>query len=266
MNTPALLETRALTVKIAGKCVCRDFNLTLSAGTCMGILGANGVGKTTLLHTLAGLRTPQSGDVLLEGKPLGSLPRRHIARRLGLLMQQQEDSLPATVLETALIGRHPHIDFWRWESHADVAVARRALKAVGLEGLEQRPQTMLSGGERRRLAIATILAQDPAVYLLDEPAQQLDLHHQLALLGRFAGLARAPGRALIMSLHDVNLAVRHCSHILMLFGDGETLLGSATELLTPGNLSRLFGTGIRELDWEGGRLFVPAPHRGEQRT
>jgi len=109
------------------------------------MLGPNGVGKTTLLHTLAGLRAPARGKILLEGMELENLSRRRIARRLGLLMQQPEDSLPATVLETALIGRHPHIDFWRWESHADVNLARRALKTVELDGLEQRPQTRCRG-------------------------------------------------------------------------------------------------------------------------
>ncbi|MGH8282430.1 MAG: ATP-binding cassette domain-containing protein, partial [Gammaproteobacteria bacterium] len=169
MNETTLLQARGLTVRIADKCVCQDFDLTLQPDMCLGLLGGNGVGKTTLLNTLAGLRAPDNGEILLDGLLLRTLPRRHIAQRLGLLMQHQEDSLPASVLETALIGRHPHIDFWRWESHADVNIARRALKTVGLDGLEQRAQTRLSGGERRRLAIATILTQDPRVFLLDEP-------------------------------------------------------------------------------------------------
>ena len=252
----ALLEARGLSVRIADKQVCRDFDLTIAAGDCIGLLGANGVGKTTLLHSLAGLRPPAAGEVLLDGAPLGSLPRRRVARRLGLLMQQPEDSLPATVLETALIGRHPHLDFWRWESHGDVAIARRALKAVGLEGLEQRAQTALSGGERRRLDLATVLTQDPAVFLLDEPAGQLDLHHQLALLGQLQRLAAQEGRALLMSLHDINLAARFCNRIVMLFGEGEAAHGTAEAMLTPEKLSRLYRVPVRILPWEGGRAFL----------
>ena len=242
-------------MRIAGKEVCRDFDLSIAAGDCVGLLGANGVGKTTLLHSLAGLRRPAAGEVLLDGTPIASQPRRRVARRVGLLMQQPEDSLPATVLETALI-RHPHLDFWRWESHSDVAIARRALKAVGLEGLEQRAQTALSGGERRRLDLATVLAQDPAVFLLDEPAGQLDLHHQLALLGQLQRLAAQEGRALLMSLHDINLAARFCNRIVMLFGEGEAAQGTAEAMLTPEKLSRLYRVPVRILPWEGGRTFL----------
>ncbi|HEY1992279.1 MAG TPA: ABC transporter ATP-binding protein [Gammaproteobacteria bacterium] len=252
----ALLEARGLTVEIAGKTVCRELRLALAGGECVGLLGGNGVGKTTLLHTLAGLREPASGEVLLDGTPISAQPRRGVAQRLGLLMQQPEDSLPATVLETALIGRHPHLDFWRWESHADVAIARRALRHVGLEGLEQRVQTALSGGERRRLDIATVLVQDPQVFLLDEPAHQLDLQHQIGLLSLLKRLAANQGRVVLMSLHDINLAARFCDRILMLFGAGEALFDVTERALTPEHLSRLYHTPVVALPWGAGRVFV----------
>lgn len=256
MSAP-LLQAHGLTVSIAGKCVCRELDLALMPGEVLGILGVNGVGKSTLLHTLAGLRPADAGEIFLQGAPLARLSRRRIARQLGLLPQQPEDGLPATVLETALIGRHPHIDFWRWESHADVAAARRALRAMGLEGLEQRPQYALSGGERRRLALATILSQDPRVLLLDEPVQQLDLRYQITVLNLTAHLARE-GRTVAMSLHDVNLAARYCRRLLMLFGNGELRLGPSEALLAPDILSRLFGTPVREIATGDGRLFLPA--------
>ena len=255
MSAP-LLEARGLTVSIAGKQVCRSLDLTMAAGDCIGLLGANGVGKTTLLHSLAGLRPADAGEISLDGASLASLPRRQVAQRLGLLMQQPEDSLPASVLETALIGRHPHLDFWRWESHGDVAIARRALKTVGLEGLEQRVQTALSGGERRRLDLATILTQDPRVFLLDEPAGQLDLHHQLALLGQLQRLSAQEARAVLMSLHDINLAARFCNRIVMLFGEGEVQVGATAEMLTPERLSRLYQAPVRVVPWEGGRAYL----------
>jgi len=257
MSAAPLLEARALTVKISGKYVCHNFNLALYPGNCVGVLGSNGVGKTTLLHSLAGLRSVDSGEIFLSDVSLKAWPRRRIAQQLGLLMQQQEDSLPATVLETALIGRHPHIDFWRWESHSDVNLARRALKLVGLDGLEQRAQTQLSGGERRRLAIATIITQDPQIFLLDEPTHQLDPHHQLALLGYFAKLARTRNRAIIMSLHDVNLAARFCDQVMMLFGDGEMRHGSVDDTLNTENLSRLYQTPMVPVKWSGGTAYLP---------
>lgn len=253
----ALLETHSLTASIGGKAVCRNLDLQLRPGSVLGVLGPNGVGKTTLLHTLAGLRPVDSGRIEIEGTPLTAQPRRWVAQRLGLLMQQYHDPFPATVLETVLIGRHPHMDFWRWESHADVAVARRALKTVGLEGFEQRAQHTLSGGERRRLAIATILAQAPAIYLLDEPANHLDLKHQIELLGVFGELARSERRAVMMSLHDINIAARYCDRVLLMFGAGETLAGPVETTLTEDNLSRLYGTPVRRLAGDERPLFLP---------
>ena len=255
MNTP-LLETRGLSVTIANKIVCQDLDLRLEPGTCLALLGPNGAGKTTLLHTLAGLRVPMVGEIFLGGTPLKSLTRRHIAQQLGLLMQQPEDSLPSTVLETALIGRHPHIDFWRWESHNDVKLARRALRMVGLDGLEQRSQNQLSGGERRRLDIATVIAQDPQVLLLDEPVQHLDLRHQIDLLTHFGRLAAEHRRVIVMSLHDVNLAARYCNRALLLFGQGETLLGP-TEVLSAASLSRLYHTPLTECVTPDGTIYLP---------
>ncbi|HWP94527.1 MAG TPA: ABC transporter ATP-binding protein [Gammaproteobacteria bacterium] len=253
----ALLETRALDVEIAGKQVCRGLELTLAAGRCVGILGANGVGKTTLLHTLAGLRAPAGGEVRLGGEPIHTMTRRRIAQRLGLVMQAIEDPFPATVLETALIGRHPHIGFWQWESAEDIALARAALETTGLAGLETREIHALSGGERRRLAVATVLAQSPQIYLLDEPADQLDVYHQQALLTRFRELARRDGRLVVMTLHDVNHAARYCDEVLLLFGAGATLFAPVREALAPANLERLYRTPMATVATPRGDFYFP---------
>ena len=138
-----------------------------------------------------------------------------------------------------------------------LAIARRALKLTGLTGLEQRPQNQLSGGERRRLAIATILAQEPDIYLLDEPTHQLDLQYQIDLLQLFADLAQRQNRLVVLSLHDVNLAARFCDQVLLMFGDGETLAGPAAELLTAANLTRLYRIPVLPVAWPGGTLYVP---------
>lgn len=153
-------------------------------------LADHGAGKSTLLSTLAGLRKPASGAVLLEGEDAALLHPRQAALRRAWLGQFQNDPFGSTVLETALTGRHPHLGRWDWESTRDAELARGALRAVGLAGMEERQIHTLSGGERQRLTIATLLTQAAPLYLLDEPLSHLDLNHQMAVLELFAGTAR----------------------------------------------------------------------------
>jgi iron complex transport system ATP-binding protein len=254
-SAPSGLACTQLTVEVAGRALVRQLDLTIASGTLTAILGRNGAGKTMTLHTLAGLRAPAHGSVTLDGELLANWPRRALARKLGLLMQTTEDPFPSSVLDSVLVGRHPHIDFWRWESEADRAIARAALAAVALEELAERDVDTLSGGERRRVALATLLAQNPDVFLLDEPINHLDPHHQLDVLKLLREKAQA-GRMVVMSLHDAGLAARFSDHALLLFGNGDWLSGPTSEVLTPQTMTKLYGVAVREISWAGGRTFV----------
>jgi iron complex transport system ATP-binding protein len=257
--SPAL-ESRGLTVSIGGKSICSDLSLGFNAGECWAILGLNGAGKTTLIHTLAGVRPAQGGSVWLDGAALTEQPRIEVARKLGLLAQDTFDAFDTTVLETALIGRHPHLarwGWWQWEGDDDERIANEAIAGVGLDGFAQRSVSTLSGGERERLAIAAVLTQQPKVFLLDEPTSHLDTHRQLAVLELFARKAKAETCTVLMSLHDASLAARYCTHALLLFDDGETAAGPVSEILAAETLSRLYRHTMREINSEGLRLFVP---------
>jgi iron complex transport system ATP-binding protein len=251
----ARLTSSALSVAIADRTLVRQLDFEARGGFVTCVLGRNGAGKTLTMHTLAGLRVPSAGSVMLDERVLAEWPGRALARSVGLLTQTTEDPFPSTVLETVLIGRHPHIGFWQWESNVDRRIASSALAAVGLADLAERDVATLSGGERRRVAIAALLAQDPDVYLLDEPINHLDPHHQLDVLGLMRMRAQ-DGRAVVMSLHDAGLAARFCDHALLLFGDGEWLAGSTEEVLTEETMTRLYGVSLREIRWSGGRTFV----------
>jgi iron complex transport system ATP-binding protein len=235
----------------------KELTATFAPREFVAILGRNGSGKTLTLHTLAGLRAAAAGTVTLDGEPLAAVPRRRIARRIGVLLQDLEESFTTTALESVLVGRHPHLAAWQWEGREDERIARAALLQMELTDFAERRTDTLSGGEQRRVAIAGLLAQEPDVYLVDEPTNHLDPHHQLAVLGLLRDLA-SRGASIIASLHDPTLAARFADRVLLLFGDGTWRLGPAAEILTCGSLSELYSTPIVELAADGRRVFANA--------
>jgi iron complex transport system ATP-binding protein len=253
----ALLTTTALTVAIGNQPICHSLSLEINTGERWALLGRNGAGKSTLLHTLAGLRPAVSGEIALQGEAIEMLTLQQRAQRLGLLFQQQDDAFPSTVLETTLIGRHPYLKPWQWESQSDYDKALTALQQLQLETFAERITTTLSGGERQRLAIATLLTQEPALMLLDEPTNHLDIHHQIALLNLLQQWSQQGERALLMTLHDINLALRYCDHAILLLGDGEVVMGRSEEVLTTANLERLYLHPLRRIEGEWGQAYLP---------
>ena len=250
-----------LDISVPGRTLVSGLQFSIAQGEFLAVLGQNGSGKSLTLHTLAGLRPIASGTVMLQGAPLVAARRKSVAKKLALLPQHNEDTFPSAVIDTVLIGRHPHIDRFRWESGADRQIARDALRAVDLEALAERELATLSGGERQRVAIAQVLAQCPDVYLLDEPSNQLDPQHQLAVLQLFYEQSRS-GKTVIASLHDVNLAARFADHCLLLYGDGRWQLGKTRAVLNPANLSELYATPIEAVAWHDRELFVTTGEPG----
>ncbi|NWN81569.1 MAG: ABC transporter ATP-binding protein [Halomonas sp.] len=251
------LEARHLVIDVPGREDGRVLDLAVESGQVWGVLGPNGAGKTTLLHTLAGLRPPRAGAVCLGEASLASLRRRDVARRLGLIFQERHDGFPATVLETALIGRHPWLSAWQMEDGEDRRLAEAALERLDVAHLAGRLVSTLSGGERQRLAIATVLTQAPAIWLADEPTNHLDLRHQASAMALLAEQARE-GRAVMMCLHDLNLAARWCDHLLLLYPDGEACWGPARDMLVPEAMERLYGQRLVTAWVDGAPVFVPA--------
>jgi len=251
------LSARGVSVRAGSRELVNELTIDFAAGQFVAILGRNGCGKTLTLHTLAGLRPPERGTVFLEGQPTTRHNRRAAAKHLGLLTQDLEDSFVATALESVLIGRHPHLAFWQWESAEDERLARAALAAMEIDDLESRTTDTLSGGEQRRVAISALLAQQPSVFLLDEPTNHLDPHHQLAVLTLFRKLAHE-GRTVIATLHDPTLAARFADRILLLFGDGRWKAGPTKETLTQSTLTELYLTPMLEIEHEDGRRLFAA--------
>lgn len=251
------LETRDLTLRVGNRLLLRNLSVAFEGGQNWAILGANGSGKTTLLQTLAGLRHANGGEVVLDGQAIQYIPRRARAQKLGILFQDTPNAFPAGVFETVLSGRHPHLGFWKPETAVDHEMARAALAAVGLADFAGRSVATLSGGERRRVEVATLLAQDAPLCLLDEPVNHLDPRHQIALLRLVCARTRQAGHLNLLVLHDVNLALRFCSHGLLLLVDGSTRHGPLADILDTATLAMIYGCAMREIRSDGERLFFP---------
>lgn len=249
-----LLSANDLSVEVSERLLCQELFIEIKPGECWGILGPNGSGKTTLLHTLAGLLSPQQGEITLQHAPLQSLTRRQIAQCIGLLLQDSHDPFPASVWETVLSGRHPHLSRWQQEGEQDRQLALQALQTMQLDGMQQRQIQTLSGGERRRLAFATLLTQAPPLMLLDEPLNHLDLRHQQLLLHTVTTLCEK-GHAVMMVLHDPNHAMHYCDRVLMLEGDSGWQQGRVEEVMSAERLGQLYECEIESTEAGGRRWF-----------
>lgn len=255
---PALLDIHGLDVVVAGRTLVRDLSLAVQPGERVAVLGQNGAGKSLTLHTLAGLRPPARGTISVGGVELRLLGHRERALRLGLLLQEQDDPFPTSAMETALMGRHARLGIWQWETAEDHTLARNALAAMDLAGMEQRLCATLSGGERRRLGVAALLVQDPDLWLLDEPLNHLDPRHQFTVLGALQRLA-GEGKAVMASLHDPILAARHFDSALLLHGDGRWQHGPVSTLLDAQTLAGLYGVDFEAYQGSSGAIMLPVP-------
>jgi iron complex transport system ATP-binding protein len=225
----------------ASPLVLEDVSVTIGAGDLVGILGPNGSGKTTLLRLLSGTRVPTSGSITLDGEPIERLSRRDIARRLAVVPQQVELAFEYSVLEIALMGRHPHLGLFQVEGPTDYAVARDALAATGTAHLEARPFHTLSGGEKQRVIVAAALAQTSDILLLDEPTTSLDLGYQLDIASLLSTLNRERGVTMAISTHDLHLAASICRTLVLIRGGRVLAHGAADAVLTPDNVRALYG-------------------------
>jgi iron complex transport system ATP-binding protein len=252
-----VITATGLSLRAGARTLVQGLDLRVERGQVWAVLGPNGSGKTTLLHALAGITTPEAGTVLLSGRPYADWPPGEAACLRGLLPQALADSFSVTVREIVLIGRHPHLSRWAWEGRDDAAVARAALAALDLSDFEQRDVLTLSGGERQRVALAALLAQDPLLMLLDEPLAHLDLHHQIAWMQHLQHLVHTVGKAVVFSVHDLNLAARFATHALVLGHRGHRA-GPVAEVMDEATLSEAFGHRLQRVNAGGQQLFVPA--------
>ena len=240
----SVLEARGLQVRLGAKPVLDGVSASFAPGQVTAVLGPNGAGKSTLLACLAGLRTPDAGEVDLDGAPLSALSPRHRAQRIGFIAQTPEIAWAVEAAILVGLGRIPFIGA-RGLSREDAAIIERAMAAAQVTELAERDVSTLSGGERARVLIARALAGEPEWLLADEPLAGLDPGHQLDAADLFRKLAHQQGRGVIVTLHDLSLAARMADRILVL-AQGRVLAdGPAEVALAPAVLARAYGVEAR---------------------
>jgi len=220
--------------------VAAHLNIELHAGELVCLLGPNGAGKSTLMRTLAGMQPPLSGVVQLEGEDLHRLEPAALAQRVAVVLTERIDAANLTAYELAALGRHPYTDWSGRLSGVDEEKVRAALRAVGAADLAARPVFELSDGERQRVLIARALAQEPRLILLDEPTAFLDLPRRVEMMRLLRDLAHTSGTAILLSTHDLDLALRMADVLWLLASGGTLSVGLPEALVLEGAFARTF--------------------------
>ena len=251
-----MLEVDALAFGFPGRTVGRDVSFSVAAGEVMCVLGPNGGGKTTLFRTILGLLEKHGGAVRIDGAALETLERGEIARRAGYVPQGHAAYFAYTVREFVLMGRTAHLGVFSAPGKGDLAVANRALEALGVAHLADQPVTEISGGERQLALVARALAQEPKLLVLDEPTASLDFGNQGKVMREIRALA-ASGHGVLFTTHDPNHALRAADRAYLLRGGERIAEGEVREILTRERLEALYGAPVQTITDASGTAFVP---------
>ena len=246
----SLLTVEHLSVTRRGRCVLDDVSFDIQPGEFVGLLGPNGTGKTSLMRAALGLIASQGRSSLMQ------MPADKRARAVAWMPQSREIAWPIPVERLVALGRLPHLPAGQRLPRADQDLVDKAIRRMGLEPFRHRAASRLSGGEQARALIARAMAQDTPLLMADEPAAGLDPAHQIATMQVFADLAR-DGRAALVSLHDLGLAARHCTRLILLAEGGILADGTPAEVLTPDLMARAFGISVWHQQTAQGPVFQP---------
>lgn len=252
----SLLHAQGLRLILGADPVVNDVDLRLDAGDLVGLIGANGAGKSSLLRLLAGLRAPDAGSIHLDGRPLLAVPASERARRLAYLPQGADAHWPISVRDLVTLGRLPYCPPWSPPGLADQSAIDAAMQRCDVANFAARSVTTLSGGERARALLARALAGEPSVLLADEPVAGIDPAHQIAVMELLARRAQE-GCATVVVLHDLNLAARFCSRLVLMHAARVVADGPWQEVLHPDLLDSTLG--VRLFIGEDGDRPVVAP-------
>lgn len=238
-SQPAL-AVRNVGVSIGETVILQNISFNAGLGEFIGIIGPNGVGKSTLLNGLRGMRAITSGAVQVFGQPIQSLGDKQLARSIAYMQQDIRVSFGFTALEVVLTGRYPYLNWWQNEQTADYEIARKYMAFTGVEALADKAVQQVSGGERQRILLAKVLAQETPLIFLDEPTASLDLVYQEEIFRYCQAICQA-GRTVLLVAHDIKLAAKFCTRLILLAGGSIAADGKPAEVITTQNLEKAYG-------------------------
>jgi len=236
-----MIETRDIYFSYDGANVIDGVSFRVEDGEFVGVVGPNGSGKTTLLKLLTKVLRPDSGSISIKGKEMARISSRELARMIAVVPQESNVLFPFTVREIVLMGRYPHMGALSFERREDMEIAEEMMRTTDVARFAERLISEVSGGEKQRVIIARALAQEPAAMLLDEPTAFLDIKHQIDVHELLKSLNEKRGMTILCISHDLNLAARYCKRLILLDRGRIAADGTPTEVLTPENISRVFG-------------------------
>lgn len=254
------LEINRVKFNYSSTAVLNNVTLGLECGEVLAIVGPNGSGKSTLLKCIDQILKPQMGCIMVDGRNIKDLGSKEVAKTIGYVPQRNGRSFPATVFDTILLGRKPHI---RWAPMTkDLEVVLRVIKTLKLEEFVLRDINELSGGEKQKVIIGRALAQEPSILLLDEPTANLDLKHQLEVL-RLVKEQTNRGISAIIAIHDLNLALRYGDKVVML-DKGKVFAAGGLEVLSPENIESVYDVKVRVIKDSESILVIPEEPNGDK--
>jgi len=249
------LKVKELEFSYASTSVLENVCMELAPSEILGIVGPNGAGKSTLLRCIDRILKPQRGSTLLDGQEIKEMSRMEIARRIGYVPQTSQRVFPATVFDTVLMGRRPHLG---WQSNEqDVEKVLDVLKLLEIVEFALRDFNEISGGQQQKVLIARALAQEADVLLLDEPTSNLDIRHQLEAMDIIKKLVKEKEISAIMAIHDLNLASRYSDRIIMMNSGKIFSAGDSESALTPENIEHVYGVEVKVSNHDGRPYIVP---------
>ena len=232
-----MIEIRDIAFAYGKQKILDGVGFTAQAGECVGILGNNGAGKSTLITCINRIRTPERGEVVIDGKPVREMSRNEMARTIAYVAQKNEMS-HATVFDCVLLGRKPYI---KWSvGQEDIDLCETMIRRVGMEAFQLRSLDELSGGELQKVMLARALVQQPKLLLLDEPTSNLDPRNQYEMMALVRQVAREQGITVLIVIHDLNLALRYCDRFYFL-KDGTGFSYGGVETVTAETIQTVYG-------------------------